>query len=264
MLRLTLKKSWKTWFAVVLASGLGAAALAADTAVAPKAKAKAKPAVAAAPKTPESTTKPVPRDSKWMKRHDSINARVKQGKVDLIFIGDSITHGWEGKGKDVWTEYYGKRNAANLGIGGDRTQHVIWRLQNGNIDGISPKLAVIMIGTNNARDNSPQDIAAGVKAIVDELRAKLPQMKILLLAIFPRGSDDQNPQHQTNVTANALIAKMADGKTIEFLDFGAKLLNPDRSRSKDIMPDLLHLSPAGYKIWAEAVEPIVAREVGPK
>ena len=93
---------------------------------------------------------PQPRNGDWMTRHDSFNQRVQQGKVDLIFIGDSITAGWEGAGKDVWQKYYAKRNAVNLGIGGDQTQHVLWRLDHGNIDGISPKLAVLMIGTNNA------------------------------------------------------------------------------------------------------------------
>ena len=121
-----------------------------------------------------------------------MNARVKQGNVDLIFIGDSITHGWEEAGKDVWQKFYGKRNAVNLGIGGDQTQHVLWRLDHGNIDGISPKLAVIMIGTNNAGSGQqPEQIAEGIKAIVEQLRAKLPETKILLLAIFPRGADNK-------------------------------------------------------------------------
>src|SRR5438093_9326345 len=107
---------------------------------------------------------PVPREGNWMKRHESFNERVKQGNVDLIFIGDSITQGWEANGKAVWAEYYAKRNAVNLGIGGDRTQHVLWRLDHGNIDGINPKLAVLMIGTNNSGGNTSEQIAAGVKA----------------------------------------------------------------------------------------------------
>ena len=97
-----------------------------------------------------------------MQRHEAINARVKEGSVDLVFIGDSITQGWERRGKDVWTKFYGQRNAANLGIGGDRTQHVIWRLNNGNLAGIAPKVAVIMIGTNNSGSNTPAEIADGV------------------------------------------------------------------------------------------------------
>ena len=103
---------------------------------------------------PNDAVVPVPRDGNWMKRHDSFNERVKKGNVDLIFIGDSITQGWEGAGKKVWEEFYGKRNAVNLGIGGDRTQHVLWRLENGNIEGIQPKLAVLMIGTNNSGSNN--------------------------------------------------------------------------------------------------------------
>ena len=103
--------------------------------------------------------KPVPRDGNWMKRHESFNERVKQGNVDLIFIGDSITQGWEGAGKEVWAKTYGNRNAVNLGIGGDRTQHVLWRLDHGNIEGIHPKLAVLMIGTNNSGSNTSEQIA---------------------------------------------------------------------------------------------------------
>ncbi|HEX3726224.1 MAG TPA: GDSL-type esterase/lipase family protein, partial [Pirellulales bacterium] len=131
-----------------------------------------------------STVVPVPRDGGWMQRHESFNDRVKQGHVDLIFIGDSITQGWEGGGaKDIWQKYYGQRDAVNLGIGGDRTQHVLWRLDHGNVDGISPKLAVLMIGTNNSngKDNTAEEIAAGIEAIVKKLRAKLPQTKVLIL-----------------------------------------------------------------------------------
>ncbi len=137
-----------------------------------------------------ASTKPVPRnDAWWQARQKSMNERVKKGNVDLLMIGDSITHGWEGGGKEVWKKFYEKRNAVNLGIGGDQTQHVLWRLENGNIEGIQPKLAVLMIGTNNAWCNNPQEVAAGVQAIVEKLRAKLPQTKVLLLAIFPRGAD---------------------------------------------------------------------------
>ncbi len=206
--------------------------------------------------------KPVPRDGGWVKRHESFNARVKQGNVDLLFIGDSITQGWEGNGKDAWAKHFTPRNAVNLGIGGDRTQHVLWRLDNGNIEGVKPKLAVIMIGTNNARSNKPEETAAGVTAIVTKLREKLPEMKILLLAIFPREADSNGQLRQTNTKVNEQIAKLADGKMIEYLDIGPKFLAEDGTLSKDIMPDLLHLSVKGYEIWAEAIEPHVARMMG--
>ncbi len=220
-----------------------------------------------APATAENTAiEPVPRaDSKWwMDRHEKMNARVKQGNVDLLMIGDSITHGWEGRGKGVWEDFYGKRNAVNLGIGGDRTQHVLWRLENGNIDGITPKLAVLMIGTNNAGSNTPEEIAEGVTKIVEKLRAELPEMKVLVLAIFPRGTDNRDARRQVNEKANAIIAKLADGKMVLYEDIGAKFLDSDGTLPRDIMPDLLHPNEKGYQIWAEAIEPTLAKILGAK
>src|SRR4051812_41595863 len=155
-------------------------------------------AYAPAQDKPNDAVIPAPREGNWMKRHESFNERVKQGNADLIFIGDSITQGWEGNGKNVWAEYYAKRNAVNLGIGGDRTQHVLWRLDHGNIDGINPKLALLMIGTNNSGNNTSEQIADGIKAIVEKLRAKLPNTKVLILAIFPRGADKDDPKRKVN------------------------------------------------------------------
>lgn len=215
------------------------------------------------PKLP-STVKPASRTGGWMDRHNKMNERVKQGNVDLLMIGDSITHGWEGAGKEVWKKFYEKRNAVNLGIGGDQTQHVLWRLDNGNIDNIKPKLAVIMIGTNNAGSNKPEEIAEGIKAIVGRLRTKLPEIKVLILGIFPRGPDDQNDRRQVNMKTNEIIAKLADDKAVFYLDIGAKFMQPDRTISREIMPDLLHLSPKGYTIWAESIEPTVAKLMGEK
>ena len=210
-----------------------------------------------------ASTTPAPRDdASWMPRHKSMNERVKKGNVNLLMIGDSITHGWEGGGKDVWEKYYGKRNAVNLGIGGDQTQHVLWRLENGNIDGIQPKLAVLMIGTNNAGSGNVQAIAAGVQAIVEKLRAKLPQTKVLLLAIFPRGPNTKDHLRQVNSKANEMIAKLDDGKNVFFLDIGPKFLDKDGNLSRDIMPDLLHPNAKGYAIWAEAIEPSVKKLMG--
>lgn len=211
---------------------------------------------------PASSTTPTPRQDKWWQdRQNKMNERVKKGDVGLLFIGDSITHGWEGTGtQEVWKEFYGNRRAVNLGIGGDQTQHVLWRLDNGNLEGITPKLAVVMIGTNNAgHGNTPEEIAAGVKAVVAKLRAKLPQTKVLLLAIFPRSADPKDRIRQTNQKANELIAPVADGKMVEFLDIGPKFLKADGTLTTEIMPDLLHLSPKGYRIWAESIEPAVAK-----
>ncbi|MCX7424621.1 MAG: DUF1080 domain-containing protein [Planctomycetia bacterium] len=210
-----------------------------------------------------SAISPAPVNADWWKqRHEAMNQRVKQGNVDLVLIGDSITHGWEGNGKDVWNEYYAKRNAVNLGIGGDRTQNVLWRLENGNIDGIAPKLAVLMIGTNNSGDNTPEEIADGVAKIVRKLREKLPKTKVLVLAIFPRGADPSDKRRQVNEKANKLIAKLADGEAIQYLDIGPRFLKPDGALTTDVMPDLLHLTPASYRTWAEAIEPAVSKAMG--
>ena len=199
-------------------------------------------------------------------RHESFNKRVAQGNADLIFIGDSITQGWEGAGaKDVWDKYYGKRNAVNLGIGGDRTQHVLWRLDHGNIDGIKPKLAVLMIGTNNSngKDNTAEEIGEGIKAIVQKLRAKLPETKVLILAVFPRG-EKPNLQREKNAQASQIASTLADNKHVYFLDIGPKFLTADGTLTKDIMPDRLHLSAKGYEIWAASTEDKVAELMAEK
>ena len=212
-----------------------------------------------------STLQPVPRDGAQMKRHESFNERIKQGPVDLIFLGDSITQLWEGAGKDAWAKHYTPRGAVNLGIGGDRTQHVLWRLDHGNVDGIKPKLAVSMIGTNNsnANDNTAEEIGAGIVAIVKKLREKLPETKVLILAVFPRGASP-NPQREKNTKASEIASKLADDKMVYYLDIGPKFLAADGTLSKDIMPDLLHLSPQGYEIWAASIEPTVAQLMGEK
>ena len=217
-------------------------------------------AVADAP----ATVRPVPREGGWMDRHNSFNERVKKGDVDLLLIGDSITQGWEGAGKDAWAKHYGPRKAVNLGIGGDQTQHVLWRLENGNIDGITPKLAVLMIGTNNSGSASTaEEIAAGIEAIVKKLRSDLPETKVLILAIFPRG-EKPNPQREKNAKASEIASKLADDKMVYFLDIGPKFMTEDGTLTREIMPDFLHLSPQGYTIWAESIEPTVAQLMGEK
>jgi len=219
----------------------------------------------AATEQKHSAVNPAHRHSWWTLRHMAVNERVEKGNVDLIFIGDSITHSWEGAGKEVWAQYYAKRNAVNMGFSGDRTQHVLWRLDNGEITGISPKAAVIMIGTNNSNgnDNTAEQIADGIIAICKKLRKDLPKTKILLLAVFPRGPKP-SPQREKNAKASELASKIADGKMIHYLDIGPKFLEPDKSLSKEIMPDYLHLTPKGYKIWAEAIEPKLKELMGEK
>jgi len=206
---------------------------------------------------------PVPREGNWVKRHESINERAKQGDVDLVFIGDSITQNWEGAGKEVWEKYYGKRKAVNLGISGDRTQHVLWRLENGNIDGISPKVAVLMIGTNNSNgsDYTAEQIGEGITAIVKKLNEKLPKTKVLILAAFPRG-EKPSPQREKLAKASEIAGSLADDKQIFYLDIGKKFLDADGTLSRELMPDLLHLNPKSYGIWAESIEETLVKLLG--
>jgi beta-glucosidase len=193
-----------------------------------------------------------------------MNARVKQGNVDLLMIGDSITHWWEAAGRNVWDTYYGDRNAVNLGISGDRTQHVLWRLENGNIEGISPKLAVLMIGTNNHMIGTPEITADDIEAIVGKLRTKLPKTKVLVLAIFPRGDNDTDGARQTNMKVNKQIAKLGDCEMVEFLDINDTFLKDGRRMRRDMVPDCTHPNEKGYAAWAKAMEPMVAKLMGEK
>lgn len=214
----------------------------------------------------DATTKPAPRDEKWLGRHEAFNeaARKKKKKWDLVFIGDSITAGWNGKGKNVWKEHFAPRAAGNLGIGGDQTQHVIYRIENGNLAGQSPKLAVVMIGTNNlthGRFEAP-DTIEGVTAVVESIRKAVPDTKILLLGVFPRGQAADDAYRAKIAETNKGISELADWENIHYLDIGHVFLKEDGSLSKKIMPDFLHLSEEGYRRWAEAIEEKVAELMG--
>ncbi len=198
------------------------------------------------------------------KRTDEVMQRGKDhpGPCDIAFIGDSITQGWEGNGKNVWAQHYGALNCLNFGVGGDRTEHVLWRFEQGQITGIKPKAVVLMIGTNNSNNNkddgkeqySAGEILEGVQTIVKELRTRLPETKVLVLGIFPRSQNFSN-QRGKLLQINQALAKLADGKMVYYLDFGSQLIEADGTIAKTIMPDYLHLSEAGYEIWAKAIAP---------
>lgn len=210
-----------------------------------------------------SAVDPVPRGDDWWKsRHEAMNSNVQSlgEKAQVIFIGDSITQGWEGSGKEVWEKYYAPRNAINLGIGGDRTQHVLWRLDNGNLQGLKPKAAVVMIGTNNSNgeDNTVEQIADGVTAIVKKLRERLPSTKVLLIPIFPR-SENPSPQRGKILQVNQILQRLADDSSVIWVDFGYKFLRSDGSIPSKLMPDFLHLSTEGYRVWSESLEPVLER-----
>ena len=208
---------------------------------------------------------PVPRDGKWTNRYELLNQRAKEAgdKARVLFVGDSITQGWEGGGKEVWEHYYAPRQAVNIGISGDRTEHVLWRLDHGNVDTLKPRVAVLLIGVNNVPDesNTTSDILAGVKAVVKNWKTKLPETKILVLGIFPFRKDF-DPARGRVCQINQALNHIDDGKRVFFLDFGYKLMEPDGTISKSIMPDALHPNKAGYEIWARAIEPKLAALLG--
>lgn len=201
---------------------------------------------------------PVSREGGATNRQSVVLQRAKDnpGPCDIVFIGDSITQGWENAGKNVWQKYYGSRRCLNFGVGGDRTQHVLWRFENGQLDGLRPKAAVLMIGTNNSNreDNTEAEILEGVQAIVKQLRERLPDTKVLVLGIFPRGATFST-QRGKILQVNQALAKLADGKTIHYVDFGSQLIEADGSIAKAVMPDHLHLSEQGYETWASVIEP---------
>jgi lysophospholipase L1-like esterase len=200
----------------------------------------------------------------WMKRHEEFTGLARQGGVDVAFFGDSLTDYWRERGRASWDRYFAPLRAANFGISGDRTQQVLWRIDRGELDGIEPKVVVLLIGSNNLTPglgensltpkNTPAETAAGVAAIVDVLRRRLPRCRILLHAILPRDNPADPIRHEVTET-NVALARLADGTSVRFVDLGSRFLSPDGTISRDIMPDLLHLNTAGYALWADALHP---------
>lgn len=205
------------------------------------------------------------KDQWWVDRHAANVQRMEQGDIDLLMIGDSITHGWEGQGKIVWNSYYEHRKPINLGFSGDRTEHVLWRLEHLPLDKISPKAAVIMIGTNNVGHNSssPKDAADGIKAIVEKLEKQYPAMKILVLNVFPRDEKPDGKYRKAVDEINSYLPELLKGKeNVTLLDINANYLDADKILPKAIMGDFLHPGTEGYELWAKAMEPLLTKMLG--
>lgn len=209
----------------------------------------------------------------WYERHQQVLDEVSRRKADLVFIGDSITHMFGGlpkpnrsHGQAVWDEFYTPRNALNLGFGFDRIQNVLWRIDHGELAGQTPRVAVIMIGTNNfhrsanARDNTEAEIVEGITAICEKVHQITPTTRVLLLGIFPRGASPEYAHRSRIKTINAELSKLPEQRSwLTFLDIGEKFLQADGTISKDIMYDALHPTSAGYRVWAEAMEPTLRK-----
>ena len=199
----------------------------------------------------------------FRQKHQANLAVAKEGKAELLLMGDSITDFWRNErgpfaGKKVQEKHFGRWNVANFGIAGDTTQGVLYRLLNGEGEGISPRAVMLMIGTNNTGRNTAEEIAEGIGAVVSLLRKCFPESRILLLGVFPRGKAN-DPVRQTIREINNKISKLDDGEKVHYLDIGAKFLNAEGNIPADVMSDGLHPSSKGYEIWAEAVAPTLSK-----
>jgi len=246
---------------LVVASSLGASIAAAAQSTRPPSEELQVPETRPKP----ASIAPVPR-SDWSKeRQTEVMRRVTEAKqpVPVVFIGDSITQGWEGEGAEVWQERIAPLGAVNLGVSGDRTQHVLWRLQQAPLTALEPRVVVIMIGTNNSGGETPPlEIVQGVRAVVSTVLEQCPRTTVLLLDIFPRGehfNEQRGRLAQINQTLSRTDAFGTNGARVKWLPIGADFLELDGTISKAVMPDQLHLSAEGYARWERAIRTEVAR-----
>ncbi|GHT13170.1 hypothetical protein FACS1894170_08850 [Planctomycetales bacterium] len=206
-----------------------------------------------------TATTPVSKENEkwWQDRHTANVAAFEKGDIELLLIGDSITHGWDSN-PDIYQKYFGPYKPVNLGFGGDQTQHVLWRLEHLPLDKIQPKVAQIMIGTNNVHSCPPKDIAEGILEIVKKLQKQYPKLQIIVLKIFPRDEKPDGDLRKKVDAVNAELPTVLKGlKNVEIVDINAGFLDKDGTLPKSIMPDFLHPNKDGEDYWGKAVEPII-------
>ena len=220
------------------------------------------PADRAAPRT----------DQNSMTAHEQLLAKARQGRIDVYFEGDSIVRRWGALDYPEllanWNSNFSGWNAANFGWGADRTEHILWRLEHGELDGVNPRVIVLLAGTNNVStdprdDRTVADIARGIKAIVDACRRKAPQATIILTAIFPR--NDNIAVVRTIERINRQLAGFADGRRVRFVSINDRLADSEGRLFDGVLNarDKLHPTLAGYQIWADALKPIFRELLGP-
>ena len=211
-------------------------------------------------------------DPVWVEKHAELRALAEQGGIDLYFVGDSITRRWAATHRESWDRNFGGWRTGNFGAGGDRTQNVLYRLENGELDGVNPKVVVMLIGTNNVGFQSPPpgtedalvaDTAKGVAACLRAVRTRAPGAKVLLTGITPRNTDGSTALMPIINRINEQIATLADGRMVRFLHINDKLTDPSGKLIEGVTEDGLHLSNKGYQVWADAMRPILVEWLGP-
>lgn len=203
-----------------------------------------------------------PRDqTEWEELVARQAEEIGQGDYELVFLGDSITEYWSSEGREVWNAFYGDRNALNLGIGGDRTENLLWRIDNGGLERLSPKVAVLMIGVNNYGVSDGYDISEGTAAAVSRLRKVWPDAQILVVGILPYGWYPNWVRDRMD-DANRRTARLEDGRNVHYLNINEGFLNRKGHLLREMMVDHVHLSARGYAYWAEAMEPTLAQLLG--
>lgn len=194
----------------------------------------------------------------WNKMQAEDVAIAEKGGVDLLFVGDSITAGWNW---DIWQKNFAQYNPANFGVGGDHTGNLLWRLEHGDKGNLKPKAIVLLIGVNNFGhlNETPEQVFDGIKAVVKTLRKNYPKAKILVNGVFPFEESATSPKRAQVKEVNALVAKLDDHKHVFVKDYGALFLQPDGTISKEVMGDFLHPTAKGYQIWVDAMLPDIQK-----
>jgi len=193
----------------------------------------------------------------WLAQHDAFVTRARQGGIDVLFLGDSITENFATRGADVWNrEIAPLGNVVDFGIGGDRTQFVLWRAQHGELAGSGARVVVLMVGTNNLATATPQNVVRGVSAIVDTVRAELPNAIVIVNALLPRGAAG-DPARAKIAEVNARLAGLADGARVRYVNASSGFVDAAGEVRPELMPDDLHPSAAGYEVWAAALRPVL-------
>jgi lysophospholipase L1-like esterase len=201
----------------------------------------------------------------FMKMHVMFLQQRALGGIDLLFIGDMLIDNWRkpapAGGQEIWTKLYAPLNAANFGCGADKTQNLLWRIDHGELDAITPKVVVLLIGTNNIQ-YPPDDILLGEMAVIQEIHQKLPNAKLLIIGLIPRGIDINNPyvvrMRDKIKKVNDGLAQLDDGQMTHFLDLGPQFIDDKGNLNTDLIPDGLHLNAKGYQVWAQSMQQVLS------